>query len=448
MGARSTDATLTETGGGPVPDRSRLYVGIDVGRRHHLAVAIPAERMENGTWERAAAHKVPTNGQGFRELALWLESFGLEVDQVSLACEPTRGGYAPTRGSWREGYGYRVDWLQNWALHDKRKLMIGKQTKTDALDARLIARLLYERDCLGSVRGFLHRPPRNSEALRLLVRNRLKLVEQRTRYRLQLTAIEDVLFPELKDFFKNSITGATARLLLEAYATPAHVAAADPDDVYEVVVRQGHARALAPRLPDLQRLAAASAGLVDDLDPILQTQDWLLYQLRQVDDQVANVEDTIGNALEAWPLPERQIMESLPAMTQLRQAVLLAVLGDLTSFRDDRQVRKLLGWYPESKESGSSLSQHRLGHSGNRLGRREVWLWSFNLLSPTHPPTPFRAYYHRLRDRGMAGHVAVGHLASKLISILFFCMRSGQPYDPDRHAHDLGLAGDWRDSGH
>ena len=26
----------------------------------------------------------------------------------------------------------RVDWLQNFALHDRRKLMIGKQTKTDA----------------------------------------------------------------------------------------------------------------------------------------------------------------------------------------------------------------------------------------------------------------------------------------------------------------------------
>src|SRR2546428_14128810 len=79
-----------------------------------------------------------------------------------------------------------------------RPVAIGKQTKTDALDARLIARLLYERDCLGSQRGFLHRGPRSADALRLLVRNRSKLVEQQTRYRLQLTAIEDVLFPELK----------------------------------------------------------------------------------------------------------------------------------------------------------------------------------------------------------------------------------------------------------
>jgi len=161
MGAQSTNAALTETGGGPAPDGTRLYVGIDVGRRHHLVVAIPRQRMENASWEHAAARKIATNGDGFRDLAGWLESFELEVEQVRIACEPTGGWYARTVVSWLEGYGYRVDWLQNWALHERRQLAIGKQTKTDALDARLIARLLYERDLLGMTPGFLHRPPRN-----------------------------------------------------------------------------------------------------------------------------------------------------------------------------------------------------------------------------------------------------------------------------------------------
>lgn len=58
---------------------------------------------------------------------------------------------------------------------------------------------------------------------------------------------------------------------------------------------------------------------------------------------------------------------------------------------------------------------------------------------PQQAPNPFQAYYQRLRTRGMTGKVAVGHLASKLISVLFFCLRSGQAYDPARHARDLGL---------
>lgn len=276
--------------------------------------------------------------------------------------------------------------------------------------------------------------------MRMLVRNRARLIEQRTRCRNQLTAIEDVLFPELKDFFKKSVTGSSVRLLLESFPTPNHVAAADPADLHRVVVCQAHARGHAARLMDLQLAAANSAGLVTDTHAIVHTQDWLLYQLRLVDGQIEQVEAAIAAVLEEWSIQERAVLASFPAMTTVRQAVLLSSIGDIACFRDDRQLRKLLGWYPEARESGSSLSKHRLGRSGNRMARRELWLWALELISPLRPDTPFRDYYRRLRERGMTGHVAMGHLAGKLISILFHCLRSGTPYDPQRHSRDLGIA--------
>ena len=396
--------------------------------------------MWDGSWERASVRTITTTALGFRDLTAWLAERGFAPDQTRIGMEPTGGWYGRTVAAWLERHGYRVDWLQNSALHERRHLMIGKQTKTDALDARLIARLLFERERLGLKGGFLKRPPRNTDAIRMLVRNRARLVQQRIRCRNQLTAIEDVLFPELKDFFKTSVTGPSARLLLEAFPTPNHVAAADPADLHRVVVCQGHARGLAARLMDLQMAAADSAGLSTDTDAIVHTQEWLLYQLRLIDGQIQQVEATIGAVLEEWPVSERAILASFPAMTILRQAVLLSGIGDIACFRDDRQLRKLLGWYPEARESGSSLAKHRLGQSGNRLARRELWLWAWELITPSQGATPFRDYYRRLRERGMAGYVAMGHLAGKLISVLFYCLRSGTPHDPQRHARDLGIA--------
>jgi hypothetical protein len=61
------------------------------------------------------------------------------------------------------------------------------------------------------------------------------------------------------------------------------------------------------------------------------------------------------------------------------------------------------------------------------------------LIAPRQPATPFAAYYRRLRDRRVPGHAAIGHLAGKLISVLFFCLRSGRPYDQHLHARALGL---------
>jgi transposase len=435
-------AALTETWDIPAPT-GLFFLGIDVGRRQHLAAAIPESRMWDGSWERAPVRTIATTALGFRGLTGWLGELGATPDQTRVGLEPTGGWYGRTVASWLGRHGYRVDWLQNFALHDRRQLMIGKQTKTDALDARLIARLLFERERLGLRGGFLQHAPRSTDAMRMLVRNRARLVEQRVRCRNQLTAIEDVLFPELKDFFKTSVTIPSARLLLESFPTPNHIAAADPADLHRVLVRQGRARGLAPRLMDLQAAAADSAGLSADTDAIVQTQDWLLYQLRLVDGQIEQIEAAIGAVLEEWPAQERAVLASFPGMTMLRQAVLLAAIGDIACFRDDRQLRKLLGWYPEARESGSSLSRHRLGRSGNRLARRELWLWGFELLKPSRSATPFRDYYRRLRERGMTGSVAMGHLAGKLISVLFFCLRSGTQYDPQRHARDLGVVDAW-----
>ena len=342
------------------------------------------------------------------------------------------------RVAWLERNGYEVQWLQTWALHERRQLAIGKQTKTDALDARLIARLLYEREFHAQDRGFLKTGPRSTDALRLLVRSRVRLIEQRTRIRLQLTNVEDALFPELKEFFKSSITSPAVRRLLEAFPTPKSLADAARDDIYRVLVIQGRVRIYAARIEELRRLAAETAGLTD-VEPILHAQSWLLRQLNAVDEQIEDVERSLVSALQVWPAGQRAVLESFPFMSDMRQAVLLASIGDVNTFRNDGQLRKLLGWYPEARESGTTVSKHRLGYSGNRLGRREVWFWAMQLITPRQATTPFAAYYQRLRARGVPGHAAVGHLAGKLISVLFFCLRSGRPYDPAQHARALGL---------
>jgi len=206
------------------------------------------------------------------------------------------------------------------------------------------------------------------------------------------------------------------------------------------VLRRGRASTLGKRLDLLQALAANSAGLVEDIDEIVRSQRWLLRQLRLVDEEISRTEVAILEALEQCSSRDRAIIQSLPGMASpLRQAVLLSATGDLTTFRTDRQLRKMLGWYPEAFESGTSVSQHHLGSSGNRIARRELWLWAMEIIAISYPPTPFRAYYHRLRQRGMGGKVAIAHTASKLITVLFHCVRAGQPYDPHRHARDLGL---------
>lgn len=440
MGAQSAETALTESRDGAAPTGTALFVGIDVGRHHHQVTAIPRERMEDGAWERAGVRRIAANVIGFRELLAWLESSGLPPGEIRVGIEPTGGWYSRTVVAWLQTYGYQIDWLQNWAVHERRQLILGKQTKTDALDARLIARLLYERERLGQSRAFLRPAYSGTESLRMLVRNRLKLVNFRTRYRLQLGAVQDVLFPEFKLFFQARSTGRTARLLLERFGTPAALATATPEEVSAVLVGEARAYALGRRISELQHLAASSAGLTDDIDQLVRIQGWLLRQLRIIDKEIEVAEQTLGEALESWPMQVREILHSFPHMSMLRSAVLLSAIGDVNAFKTDRQLRKHLGWYPEAAESGTSVFRHRLGQKGNRLARREIWLWVMTLIKPDCHPATFRSYYQRLRGRGVTGKVAAGHVAGKLISVLFFCLRNVEPYDPDRHARALGIS--------
>ncbi len=187
-----------------------------------------------------------------------------------------------------------------------------------------------------------------------------------------------------------------ARRILEYFQTPAELATAPIEDIREVLYRQAKAMRLTEAAGRLQSLASTSAGLTDDIEQIVRTQRWLLRQLNVLDEELERADTAIVQALAAWLDRDRAILASLPGMSALRQAVLLASIGVLGSFRTDRALRKLLGWYPESLESGSSIAKSQVGESGNRLVRRELWLRSMSIIAPRFPDNPFKSYYARL----------------------------------------------------
>jgi len=158
--------------------------------------------------------------------------------------------------------------------------------------------------------------------------------------------------------------------LVEVYPTPERLAAAPSPGSAPSPGCRGPCRKSGGSSHGASRRGAArdGAGLTEGVEPILNTQTWLLVQLRHVDEHIGHAERAIEAALEAWPESERAILSSLPGMTRNRRAVLLSIIFDLASFRDDRQMRKFLGWYPELRESGTSYSSgaSRLHGSGPR----------------------------------------------------------------------------------
>jgi hypothetical protein len=111
-------------------------------------------------------------------------------------------------------------------------------------------------------------------------------------------------------------------------------------------------------------------------------------------------------------------------------------------FRKSRaRVRNVgyMGWFPKVAQSGTSLNASRLADDGVRLGRNVLGRMALTFLAPRVRETPFRLYHERLVARGMKPSVALGHMAGKLASVLYECLKTQTPYDETRHRKQMGL---------
>lgn len=224
----------------------RVYLGVDVGRRHHVVSAIARSQFEAGDvrWQSAPTLKVEVNRAGFERIGALVSKVRTD-DRVEVVAglEPTGGYYARTIHAFLVSLGVEVHWVKNAAVHDARDAIYGRRTKTDPVDARLIARLLYLREAVGHEYAFSTGYDQIGAyaTLRLLVGNRWRLRQAQARAGNQLTQILDVVFPELAEVFAKPVGSDAALRLLEHYPTPAAVAEAGYDEVYRIIVFEARA---------------------------------------------------------------------------------------------------------------------------------------------------------------------------------------------------------------
>lgn len=328
--------------------------------------------------------------------------------------------------------GYRVLWVKNQAVHDLRETVYGRRSKSDVEDARLIARLLYLRDAIGQEYAFqvAHEGELRYRNLRLLVELRWKQVQARRRASNQLMQVLDVLFPELRLVFRKSTTSSTPLQLLRRFPSAAEVAAASETEIHRVLVEEARSLHHQTAAPTLRRLAQTTVGAVEGGEVLRLAQGWLVETLIGLDTAIKDLEERL--ALAVKDLPEARVLATFPCMSTVRIATLLAGMGAaIEASPSDRALRKQWGWYVEIEQSGAR-ERSRLGRGGYRGTRRELYLMAMQLIRDCAGDNPFKRYYRRLLQGNptpKVPKVALGHVASKLVTVMYVCMSRGQPYD-------------------
>ena len=421
--------------------RERIFVGIDVGYREHVAAAIPLASFNvsrfQDSWKRVKTLHFPSDAAGFKKLRAYLDKFSTLPSDFLVLLEPTGGYYAMTLLIYLISQGYGVLQVENKAVKDYREKIFGSETKTDDTDARLMARMGFLHEVVGeefSIQPVYLTNP-DDAALKVMVRDLIKLQKEITRRRNQLQQVVAVTFPELKSFFTNGTAAKTVRLLLERWPTPQELAAADPADV-TALLSSAHAWTHAKRTEELMALAKSSAGAKMMMHHQWR-QGWIIKQLpvleKAREELVAQLQQIIAHH------PYTPIIESLPTKSPIWTATLIAVIGNMERFKRYGEFKAYMGWYPRVAKSGTSVNTTGLANQAVRLSRNVLGQMATVLLTPTMKTTPFFEYYEKLVARGMKPATAKGHMAGKLAAVLYGMLKTMTPYDEKKHRKAMEL---------
>jgi transposase len=420
----------------------RVYVGIDLGYREHVAVAIPLtafnpQRQPDG-WKRVKTVKFTSDAAGYQRLKRYLDRLSVDPADFLVLLEPTGGSYGLSLVLFLLGKGYRVLQVDNRTVKEYREKVFGLETKTDDVDARLMARMGFLHEMVGEEFSIqpVYLVDGDAAALRVMVRDLEKLTREITRRRNQLQQIAAATFPEFKTFFRGSTASFAARALLSQFPTAQALADAATDQVADVL-RSANAHKHAKRAGELQDLARSSAG-ARMLSHHQWRQGWLIRQLDALEDARSELLAEIRQVLASHPYTP--IIESLPVKSPIWTATLIATIGDMRRFNDHREFKRYLGWTPEIAKSGKSLDQSRLSRGGVRIARGALGQMAVILLAPTVRTTPFREDYQRMVARHVRPATALGHLAGKLSTVLYGMLRTMTIYDEAKHRKEMGLA--------
>ena len=148
-----------------------------------------------------------------------------------------------------------------------------------------------------------------------------------------------------------------------------------------------------------------------------------LRQIAFLDREIADVERLI--AKQMLHSPDAKRLMTVPGVNLVATAAFLAAIGDIGRFSSSRRLVAYLGLDPKVRQSGEQPA--RSGRITKRGSASARWALVEAAWSVVNQPGPLRAYYRRIRARRGHGKAIVA--AARKLAVLFWCLLTrGEDY--------------------
>lgn len=391
-----------------------FFVGIDIGKRNHEIALID----KNGT-PVGKTLRITNTMKGSHQLLNFFSKHDITLDNVMIGMEAT-GHYWLAIYSFLNELGYPVTAFNPIQSDVLRDFYIRK-TKTDAIDAILIAQVirmdLPEKTSL---------PTEDIFRLKQLERFRYSLVDNSSDLKRKIITCLDQVFPEYEKIFSDIFGSSSTEILLNS-PLPEDILQLDTERLIETIHLASNKRLGLERsekkIAQLKELASNSFGISIATDVFKLEIQIMLEQIKLIERQIIQIESEIHEIVST----QDNYLTTITGIGDITAAVIMGEIGDINRFERPNQLLAFAGLDASVHQSGDFTgTKNKLSKRGSPYLRRAIWQAAF--IAAFHDPA-LSIYYQKLKKRGKSHGTAVGAVARKMVNIIFAVWTQNKPYE-------------------
>ena len=392
----------------------RVVFGIDVSKASsEVAILVNGEKVHGYT--------MPNDAIGFNRLQGDLKM----VQSPEIVFEAT-GVYSCRLQAFLENNDYAYTRLN--PLEAKKQLDSLRVRKTDKIDAEKLAQSQF----------ILNRKPTYVQKevyqnLRALSRFYQNLTEDIVRAKNRLHKVLQVTFPELENLLSTP-TGQQYWILVMAFPCKDLVLELGQEAVSSTI-RQSTSKRMSDKrvayLTDrLTELAKQSYCAVKKSSPVIEEVRYYAQELLKLTERRQVVLDEMVRL--AQPLPEYDILLSIPGIADTTATRIIGELGDIRRFQSANQINAFIGIDLRHYESGNFLAKEHITKRGNPYARKILFKCIHNIASASHTnPCHIADFYEKRKRQSQVTSTKPHTIASmhRLIRTIHYLITHNKLYD-------------------
>lgn len=297
-----------------------------------------------------------------------------------------------------------------------RKAQTLRKSKTDKIDARLIAQMLQ----VGDFKPHSETSYQLNE-LKSLTRHKSRLKENLSRYKIHLIRVLDIMFPELQSLVY-SLNQKSTYALLRTFESKQAIADAHLTKLTNTLYKASRGKYGKDKASTIKQAAKNSIGsdslsLSFELMQILQFIEIYTEQIKALELEIKRLMDELQSPIL-----------SIPGISYGLGSIILSEIGDIQRFSSPAKLLAFAGLEPSTYESGKFKATNMKMVKRGSTYLRWALLEAARLISMRDKT--FKLYTQKKSNEGKHFYVVKSHVAKKLVRVIHYLLTNNQTFIP------------------